>query len=87
MADISQEIVDLNARVGKANEKLIRAQERRRTLQANLDTLVTEIRAQGYDPSQLKVVRENLVADLQAKKDELEQKLTEAERQLKSIPE
>lgn len=87
MADISQEILDLNARVSKANERLIRAQERRKTLQANLNTLVEEIRGQGYDPSQLKAVKDKLLEDLQTKKAELERQLTEAERQLKSIPE
>jgi chromosome segregation ATPase len=87
MADISQEILELNTRVAKAKEKLIRAQERKSTLQKNFDALVSEIRAKGYEPSQLKAIKEQLVADLNAKKQELEQKLSEAERQLDSIPE
>jgi len=87
MADISQEILDLNSRISKAKERLIRAQERKSSLEKTLSDLVSEIRAKGYDPSQLKEVREQLLTDLSAKKLELEQKLQEAERQLASIPE
>ena len=87
MADVSQEIMNLNSRITKAKEKLIRAQERKSTLQKNFDTLVAEIRSKGYEPSQLKTIKEQLVADLSIKKLGLEQKLSEAEKQLDSIPE
>lgn len=87
MADISQDILDLNARITKARDKHIRAQERKAALQRSFDALIEDIKAKGYDPSQLKEHRNRLVTDLQTKKQDLELKLAEAERQLSSIPE
>ena len=87
MSNISQEILDLNSRVSKANDRKIRLQTRRETLQINLDSLVDEIEAAGYKPATLKADRERLEQELESRKIELETQLAAAEKQLDSIPE
>lgn len=87
MADVSQEILDLNKRVATAREKQIRLQTKRETLQTTRKNLIDEIREAGYDPDTLPEAREQLERDLNDKKQALETQLETAEKQLDSIPE
>lgn len=87
MAELTEEILDLNKRIGEANKKLIRLQSRQETLKKSRDQLVKEIRKAGYNPASLKEDRKRLQEDLDKRKKEIEDELSKAEEKLASIPE
>jgi chromosome segregation ATPase len=87
MPDISTEILDLNNRIDKAKELLIRLQSKREDLIKRKDDLIAEIKEAGYNPDTLKEDRERLQKDLIAKKSDLEDQLKSAEKILNSIME
>jgi len=82
---LSERITAIQKKNQELNEKKIRFQERLRSEQQKLTDLVKEIKAKGYDPADLKKIKETKEKELEESLQKVEISLVEAERILKEI--
>lgn len=85
--DTTQEIIEINKRITKTKEQLIRMQTKKESLLSERDKLVKIIKDAGYNPISLKDDLIKLKNQYEELKKDVEKKLEQAEKILKSLPE
>lgn len=83
--DLSAKYQKILKDVGAAKELKTRLEERKKTAQKQLSGLVDKIKAQGYDPKNLKDVRDKKVKELSDLVAKAEKEVVEVFEKLKSI--
>jgi len=83
--DALQKFNDLKKKISNLSDLKIRYEERYKTEMSNLENLVKEIKAKGYDPQNLTKIKKEKEEQLQALLNELELATKEASEKLSQI--
>ena len=83
--DLTKRITEIQQKSQSLNEKKIRLQERLRSEKKKLTDLVKQIKEKGYDPKDLKKIKEQKEQELDKSLKTIEETLIKAEEILSEI--
>jgi predicted nucleic acid-binding Zn-ribbon protein len=84
-ADQVERFMELKKQADSFNQNKIRIEERLRNERQNLEQLVKEINAKGFDPAKLSEIKEKLEQDLKLDLENFERLMTETTEKIKVL--